>query len=146
MVVALNRSGRPALGVDMSAAAVRASLSRGGPALQRRIADPLPAEGRWGTALLVDSNIGMGGDLTALLTRCRALVAPGALLVCEVDPDPDRDDVHQLVLSAAGWTSAVLPWGRVGSRAVVRVASRLDLVVVEEWASGGRVFLTLRRS
>lgn len=146
MVVALTRSGRPALGVDMSAVAVDASLSRGGPALHRRITDPLPGEGRWGTALLVDSNLGMGGDLTALLRRCRDLLVAGGLVICEVDPVPDRDEVHQVVLSSGGMTSVALPWGRIGAHTLSRAAAELDLVVAEQWAAGGRVFVTLRKS
>ncbi len=90
MVRALLRSGRAGLGVDMSAGAVSTSLSRGGPALRRLVGDPLPAEGRWGTALLMDSNLGIGGDAAALLRRCRDLVVPGGLIICEVDPDPER--------------------------------------------------------
>jgi len=145
MVVALNRSGRSALGVDMSAAAVGASMSRGGLALHRRIDDPLPGEGRWGTALLVDSNVGMGGDLDALLRRCSDLVGPGGLIICEVDPHDDRDEVHAVVLTSDGWRSAPLSWGRIGARTLVRVASVLDLLVTEEWSAGGRVFVNLRK-
>jgi glycosyltransferase A (GT-A) superfamily protein (DUF2064 family) len=49
MVQALSESGRAALGVDMSSVAVGLSMARGGLALRRRINQPLPAEGRWGT-------------------------------------------------------------------------------------------------
>lgn len=146
MVVALNRSGRSALGVDMSAAAVGASMSRGGLALHRRISDPLPGEGRWGTALLVDSNVGMGGDLEALLRRCGDLVGAGGLIICEVDPREDRDEVHAVVLSSDGWRSDPLVWGRIGARTLARVASALDLLVAEEWSAGGRVFVNLRKN
>ena len=146
MVLALNRSGRTALGVDMSAVAVGASMSRGGPALHRRISDSLPGEGRWGTALLVDSNVGLGGDLDALLRRCSDLVGAGGLIICEVDPIQDRDEVHSLVLSSDGWRSTPLPWGRIGARTLARVASALDLLVAEEWSAGGRVFVSLRKN
>ena len=97
-------------------------MTRGGLALHRRISDPLPAEGRWGTALLVDSNIGMGGDLEALLRRCHDLIAARGLVICEVDPTPDRDEVHQVVLSSDRLTSTPLPWGRIGARTLARVA------------------------
>ena len=146
MVVALNRSGRSALGVDMSAAAVSTSMSRGGPALHRRISDALPGEGRWGTALLIDSNVGMGGDLEALLRRCGDLVGAGGLIICEVDPSQDRDEVHSLIMSSDGWRSTPLPWGRIGARTLARVASALDLLVAEEWSAGGRVFVSLRKN
>lgn len=146
MVRALNQSGRAALGVDMSAVAVSASLARGGPALRRLIAETMPAEGRWGTALLMDSNLGIGGDLRALLGRCQDLVGPGGLIICEVDPVPERHEVHQVVLRTPRLTSASMAWSCVGSAALARVAAELDLLVHEEWVSGGRGFVTLRSS
>ncbi len=146
MLVALNQSGRPALGIDMSAVAVATSLSRGALALHRKVADRLPAEGRWGTVLLIDSNVGMGGDLEGLLRRCCDLVGAGGLIICEVDPSPDRHEVQQVVMTGAGVTSTPLPWGRFGARTLARIAARLDLLVVEEWSADDRVFVTLRRS
>jgi SAM-dependent methyltransferase len=146
MVMALLRSGRSALGVDMSEVAVGTSMSRGGPALHRRIAERLPAEGRWGTALLVDSNVGMGGDVAALLRRCCDLVGAGGLIICEVDPIRERNEVHAVVLTVGNVRSTPLLWGRVGASALAEVAAGLDLFVAEEWSAGGRVFVTLRRS
>ena len=146
MLVALNRSGRPALGIDMSEVAVATTRRRGGQALHRRLADRLPAEGRWGTVLLVDSNIGMGGDIEGLLSRCCELIGPGGLVICEVDPAPDRHEVQQVVLTVGGRTSAPLPWSRIGARTLARFAARLDLLLVEEWTAGERVFVTLRRT
>jgi SAM-dependent methyltransferase len=67
--------GSGALGVDVSAAAVRATRRRGAPAVRRDLFGPLPAEGLWRHALLVDGNIGIGGDPVRLLTRCAALLA-----------------------------------------------------------------------
>ena len=146
MVRALLRSGRAGLGVDMSAGAVSTSLSRGGPALRRLVDDPLPAEGRWGTALLMDSNLGIGGDAAALLGRCRDLVVPGGLIICEVDPDPERHEVHQVVLRSQDACSLPMAWSRVGAAALMRVAAVLDLMLEEEWVGGGRAFVALRRS
>lgn len=146
MLVALNRSGRAALGIDMSEVAVATSRRRGGLALHRRLSERLPAEGRWGTVLLVDSNIGIGGDVTSLLARCCELIGPGGLVICEVDPFPDRYEIHQVVVTVGGTASAPLPWSRIGARTLARVAARLDLLVVEEWTTGERVFVTLRRS
>ncbi len=145
MVVALNRSGRAALGVDMSAVAVTLSRGRGALALQRRISDRLPAEGRWGTVLLMDSNVGLGGDIEALLRRCCDLVGASGLVICEVDPTPDRHEVEQVVLAANGVTGC-LPWARIGAGTLARFGSALDLLVVEEWSAGERAFVTLRRS
>lgn len=144
MVRALSRSGRAALGVDMSQVAVETTRTRGGPALRRQVSETLPAEGRWGTALLMDSNLGIGGDASALLRRCRDLVAPGGLIICEVDPEPERHEVHQVVLRAPGVSSVPIAWSRVGATALMRLAVSLDLVLNEEWVAGGRAFVALR--
>ena len=63
MVQALNESGVPALGVDMSQVAVQRTRSRGALAIKARLNERLPAEGRWGTVLLMDGNIGIDGDV-----------------------------------------------------------------------------------
>ncbi|HEY5821082.1 MAG TPA: DUF2064 domain-containing protein [Propionibacteriaceae bacterium] len=146
MVRALARSGRVALGVDMSQVAVNTSLARGGPALRRMIDEPMPAEGRWGTALLMDSNLGIGGDVEGLLRRCRDLVGPGGLIICEVDPDQERHEVHQVLLRTSRATSPPMPWSCVGAAALARIAATLDLLVHEEWVSGNRAFVALRSS
>ena len=70
MVAALQRSGRAALGIDISAVAVDVGRRAGGQLLRRDLALPLAAEGRWGTALLLDGNIGIGGDAVG---RCDAV-------------------------------------------------------------------------
>jgi hypothetical protein len=67
-------------------------------------------------------------------------------VICEVDASPDRHEVQQVVLTVDGQASATLPWSRVGARTLARFAARLDLLVVEEWTAGERVFVTLRRS
>jgi rSAM/selenodomain-associated transferase 1 len=144
MVQALTESGQPALGVDMSSVAVELSRARGGLALRRRIDEPLPAEGRWGTALLMDTNVGLGGDVAALLARCIRLVHPGGLIICEVDLVPERHEVHTVVLRTHRATSPLLSWSRIGASALLEVSPALDLLLVEEWTSGTRAFVALR--
>jgi glycosyltransferase A (GT-A) superfamily protein (DUF2064 family) len=144
MVQALAESGRAALGVDISSVAVGMSVARGGPALRRRIDEPLPAEGRWGTALLMDTNVGLGGNVAALLARCVRLVTPGGLIICEVDPLPERHDVHTVVLRTEVATSPPMEWSRIGTSALLQAVASLDLLLVEEWMSGGRAFVALR--
>ena len=145
MVRALTESGRAALGVDISSVAVGLSMKRGGLALRRRIFDePLPAEGRWGTALLMDTNVGLGGDVAALLARCARLIVPGGLIICEVDPTATRHQVHTMVLRTPFATSSPIAWSRIGVSALLQVAAPLDLLPVEEWMSGERAFVSLR--
>jgi hypothetical protein len=105
----------------------------------------LPAEGRWGTALLADGNIGIGGDPDAMLVRCRELLRPGGLLLVEADPDDGADSRTAVVLrSADGRTSTPLPWARLGSRALIGLLARHDFSVVEEWRTNHRVLVAAR--
>ena len=78
LVAALGALGHRALGIDVSEAAVAHTAGRGGQALLRSVFDPLPGTGRWGTALLMDGNLGIGGDPPALLDRMAQLLAPAA--------------------------------------------------------------------
>ncbi|MEU4689992.1 class I SAM-dependent methyltransferase [Actinoplanes sp. NPDC023714] len=83
---ALLRRGRAALGVDVSAAAVRLARARGALALRRDVFAPLPGHGRWEDVLLADGNVGIGGDPVALLRRCRELLAPHGRIHTELEP------------------------------------------------------------
>ena len=114
MVAALQRSGRAALGIDISAVAVAVGRRAGGQVLRRDLALPLAGEGRWGTTLLLDGNIGIGGDVPALLRRCRQIVGGGGLIICEIDTDPERDEAYEVVLSRPGRQSAPVPWAAIG--------------------------------
>ena len=86
LVAELAARGRTALGIDVSEAAVAHTVRLGGRALRRSVFEPLPGEGRWDTVLLMDGNIGIGGDPHALLRRVLRLVAPGGRLVAEAAP------------------------------------------------------------
>lgn len=83
---ALAASGRLALGIDLAPAAAEEAARRGAPVLRRSVFSPLPGEGRWGTALLLDGNVGIGGDPLTLLRRCRDLVRAGGHVIAEVAP------------------------------------------------------------
>jgi glycosyltransferase A (GT-A) superfamily protein (DUF2064 family) len=147
IVTALAERGIPALGVDVSPRAVSLTTSQGASALRRPVQDRLPGEGRWGSVLLMDGNIGIGGSPTSLLQRCAELVRPDGIVLVEVDPDDDVDDTGPIVLrSSTGRRSTPLPWARVGTRAVLRHARAAQLHPTEDWRAGHRAFLTLRRT
>ena len=84
LVVSLASRRVPALGVDSSPSAVALARRRGATVLQRDLFRPLPGEGRWATALLFDGNVGIGGDPTRLLGRCRDLTGGRGQVVAEV--------------------------------------------------------------
>ena len=144
MVAALQRSGRAALGIDISAVAVAVGRRAGGQVLRRDLAVPLAGEGRWGTTLLLDGNIGIGGDVPALLRRCRQIVGGGGLIICELDPNHERDEAYEVVLSRPGSRSAPVPWAAIGEGPLLRVAAALDLIVTEVWEADRRSFVALR--
>ena len=61
-VSALTDRGIAALGVDIAETAVALARGRGLAAMVRSVFSDLPGEGRWPTVLLMDGNIGIGGD------------------------------------------------------------------------------------
>ncbi|UUU29937.1 methyltransferase domain-containing protein [Streptomyces sp. CA-210063] len=107
LVVELAALGRPVLGIDVSEAAVAHTVGLGGQALRRSVFAPLPGEGRWGTALLLDGNLGIGGDPRALLRRLGELLLPGGLLIAETVPADVDERVEVRLVGAAGGSSPV---------------------------------------
>ncbi len=144
-VNALAQRGVPALGVDRSERAVALTRSGGGLALQRCLFSPLPAEGRWASVLLADGNIGIGGDPTRLLGRCRQLVARDGDVVVELSGRGFSSSAVRL--EAAGVVGDWFPWATVGPEAIAALARAAGLAVVEQWVASqdGRAFALLRR-
>jgi hypothetical protein len=109
--------------------------------------DPLPAEGRWDHVLLVDGNVGIGGDPVTLLGRCSALLGRRGSVLVEVEqPGAPLWSGHSRIVHAAGRTGP-FPWARVGLDAVPRLAARVGLAVDAVLdADDGRWFVELTRS
>ncbi|MEU8867485.1 class I SAM-dependent methyltransferase [Streptomyces umbrinus] len=147
LVTELAARGRTALGIDVSQAAVIHTARLGGRALRRSVFEPLPGEGRWNTALLLDGNLGIGGDPHALLQRLGELLCPGGLLIAETVPaDVDERVDVRLVGAAAteGSADATFPWARLGSPALLRHARPLGWRTTDQWTAGCRSFVSLR--
>ena len=147
MIQAAIDEGLDALGVDVSPTAVRIALAAGLAVLHRSVFDYIPLEGTWATLLLVDGNIGIGGDPDALLDRCASLLAADGVLVVEVHRDPEHDLAYEGTLhDAAGHISDAFPWAEIGVSALRRRAERFGLVQAAEWTRGGRSFARLARA
>ncbi|GAA5210180.1 class I SAM-dependent methyltransferase [Streptomyces thinghirensis] len=146
LVAELAARGRTVLGIDVSEAAVARTLRLGGQSLRRSVFEPLPGEGRWGTVLLMDGNVGIGGDPRALLMRVAALLAPGGLLIAETAPvDVDeRTHVQVVDVTDAHGADSPFPWARIGTPALLRHAGTAGLRTAAQWTSGGRRFVALR--
>src|SRR3954471_23913550 len=86
LLVGLGHRGVAALGIAPAPGAAASARRRGATVLQRSVFDPLPAEGRWMTVLLMDGNVGIGGDPVRLLRRCCELADAAGAVVVETHP------------------------------------------------------------
>ncbi|MFJ8015742.1 class I SAM-dependent methyltransferase [Streptomyces sp. NPDC096339] len=145
LVAELAARGHRALGVDVSPAAVARTERVGGLALCRSVFEPLPGEGRWDTALLVDGNIGIGGDPGALLRRLEAVTGSAARVIVECLA-VDVDECCEVRLdNGSGGLGASFAWARLGARALRRHVRSTGWHLTAEWSVAGRVFGELSR-
>ncbi|WP_018557635.1 MULTISPECIES: methyltransferase domain-containing protein [unclassified Streptomyces] len=145
LVCALAARGVRALGVDVSPAAVARTRRHGGSAVRRSVFDRLPGEGRWGSVLLLDGNIGIGGDPFALLARLRTLVAPGGRLLAEAAPRVEEERLTVRVEDSRGRHGRPFPWARVGSAVLLSTAEAAGWTPAARWTAEGRPFVELHR-
>ncbi|WP_194906850.1 class I SAM-dependent methyltransferase [Catenulispora rubra] len=141
LVAELAGRGVPALGVDVAPFALLLSRASGASALRRSIFDRLPGAGRWPHALLMDGNIGIGGDPGALLERLRTLIRPrsGELIV---ETEADDVDVRYRVRFGGGGGDE-FGWARIGSESLLALAAPLGYVARQVWTADGRRFVAL---
>ena len=144
-VVALNERHVAAMGIDVLPAAIRAGRRRGAAVELRSVFDPALTPERWATALLLDGNVGIGGDPVALLTRVGELLRPGGEALVEVEaPDVGvRAQVGRLETPAG--SSIPFPWGRVGADGVDELAASSGLEAADVWQHRGRWFARLAK-
>lgn len=147
MVHAAILAGHLALGIDISETAAQLGQEQGLPVLRRSVFQDLPGEGDWGTALLLDGNIGIGGDPASLLRRCGELVQTDGLIVVETHVDPSRNRVFEgVVVDDLHQESLPFPWAEIGAISLRRYARQVGLAPQREWVSHGRPFTELARS
>lgn len=144
MVRAAMDLGMVAMGIDVSPTAVEIATEAGLTVILGSVFDAVPAEGSWQTVLLVDGNIGIGGDVDAMLVRCLELLTPSGEIVVETNPDAgaDRTFTGRLV-DTLGHESASFPWAEIGHGALVSRAALLGLVERQSWTLDGRTFCRL---
>jgi SAM-dependent methyltransferase len=144
MVRAAAGLGLEVLGVDVSPTAVAIATEAGLPVLERSVFDAVPGEGSFQTALLVDGNVGIGGDVPALLVRCRSLLTATGEIVVELHPDDGRDSTYTgRLVDARGAESELFPWAEIGLRPMTELAARLGFTLLQSWTIDGRTFCRL---
>jgi len=143
---ALNRLGHPALGIDVSAAAVRLARARGATALRRDVFAALPGHGRWRHLLLADGNIGIGGDPELLLRRCRELVAGDGQIHLELAPPGTQSWAGNARIRAGDdLPSMPFRWAVLAADNLAGVAQAAALRIMDTWTEADRWFATLTR-
>ncbi|MFV2017435.1 class I SAM-dependent methyltransferase [Micromonospora sp. LOL_023] len=149
VTAALAGAGVTALGVDVSAQAVSLTRSRGVVAVHRDLFDRLPGEGRWAHAVLLDGNIGIGGDPVALLRRCRELIHPRGTLLVELEPPGVglwRGHAYVTTVPKHGRhrSGPAFRWARLDVAAVRDTPAASGLAVSDLFRVDGRWFGELR--
>jgi SAM-dependent methyltransferase len=144
-VAALAAAGIDSLGVDLSPVAVQVARGRGGEAIPGSIFTDVPRCGRWRTALLLDGNIGIGGDPASLLRRTCELLARGGTAIVELDPPGAPTERTRVRLEAPGLVSEWFAWARVGADGIDPLARAAGLLSGPAQHAGGRWFARLRR-
>ena len=143
---ALARQGVMALGVDPAPAAGALARRKGCAVLQRSVFDPLPGTGRWETILLLDGNVGIGGDPRRLLERCAALLRPGGTVIAEVEAPGTGWRSCRARLEREREAGRWFPWAVVGCDAIGAIAAAAGLAALDVRRLEGRWIVWLQHA
>jgi SAM-dependent methyltransferase len=143
LVARLVQRGIPALGIDRSATAIRLACRGGAPALLGDVFEPLPGVGRWQTVLLVDGNVGLGGDPLRILGRAVELLSRGGRCVAEFDAREIGIQGRWVRLESGREVGPWFRWASVGVDSAATLAAQVGLTVTGVRLIGGRVIASL---
>ncbi len=141
-VVALRREGVEAVGIEISRQATALARERGGVVIEGSIFEArLPSI--WNTALLLDGNIGIGGDPIGLLRRLAGLLRAGGAALVELEPPSTISRTSRVRLESPHEVSDWIPWTFVAGDEIEPIAVAAGLRLDELWTSEGRWFARL---
>jgi SAM-dependent methyltransferase len=146
LVLSLAERGVCALGVDQSAAAVAIARRLGAPALHLDIFGAMPATGRWQTALLIDGNIGIGGDPHRLLKRVGELLDDGGHCLVEFDTHVTGIRTNPVRLESRTQVGPWFPWASAGVDSAEQLARECGFHVARVSTEGRRAVACLERA
>jgi SAM-dependent methyltransferase len=141
----LTFAGLQTLGVDNSPTAVALTRRRGSSAVRADALGPLPGGSHgWDGVVLLDGNIGIGGDPLLLLCRVRDLLGPQGSVLVELDGSGCSDRCRA-VLDDGARTSRPFPWALLSRGAELDAAlCAADLRQTDSWTAAGATFVILR--
>ncbi|KAA1251299.1 SAM-dependent methyltransferase [Mycobacterium simiae] len=143
LVARLVQRGVPALGIDRSAAAVRLAGRGGAPVLLGDVFEPLPGVGSWQTVLLVDGNVGLGGDPLRILGRASELLCSGGRCVAEFEAQAIGIRSRWVRLESARDIGPWFRWASVGADSAASLAAQAGLTLTGVRLVAGRVIAIL---
>jgi SAM-dependent methyltransferase len=143
-LAALTSRGVFALGVDISPVAVARARRGGSRAVVADVFGVVPGAGTWATALLLDGNIGIGGQPDRLLSRLGALLCADGVILAELEPPQAPTGTALARIEAGGDASDWFPWARVSVSEISDVAADAGMTVERTWQCGERWFARLR--
>ncbi len=144
-VAALAERGIPALGIDITAQALTHARARSIPVLERCVFGDVPGTGRWRSALLLDGNLGIGGDPVRLLARVRELLAADGMALVEVEPPGAGLAPCRVRFEIAGVPGPWFDWIAIDALGLDAVCTGADLRVLECWCDDNRWFAWVGR-
>lgn len=139
LIARLSERGVTSLGVDQSEAAVRLARQRGAPVLRSDVFGPLPDQGRWQTALLIDGTVGLGGNPGRIVRRAAQLLQPGGQCLAEVDPAISGIRISRVRLESETAAGEWFPWAKVGVDSAAMLADNAGLALTKVQRIGERV-------
>ncbi len=142
LTAALHARGADVLGLELVEPIPVLARAAGAPLLLGDVFGVVPRSGEWGSVLLADGNIGIGGDPVRLLRRARELLAPQGQVLCELHAGR-RAPAGMVRLEGLGTTSSWFPWALLGRRELLGAASAARMAVSETWSMQGRHFAAL---
>lgn len=143
LVARLIQRGIPALGIDRSATAIQLAGRGGAPALLGDVFEDLPGTGLWQTVLLVDGNVGLGGDPRRILGRAFELLARGGRCVAEFEAQTIGIRSRWVRLESAGEIGPWFRWATVGVDSAAALGAQVGLTLTGVRLIGDRVIASL---
>ncbi|MDQ3640847.1 MAG: class I SAM-dependent methyltransferase [Actinomycetota bacterium] len=139
-VLALARRGVDCLGIDVTPSAVRLARSRGATVIEASIFGPVPRPGTWATGLLLDGNIGIGGDPAALLTRVASVLRPAARILVELGSPGTSGGTERARVEHDTFTGPWFGWTMVEAAGIEVITAGAGLKLERLWSAGDRWF------